>query len=329
MIRYFIKRILMLIPVVIAVAIVIFTLMYFVPGDPAEIILGAQVTQEQKDALHEQLGLDQPYIVQLGRYLYDTFIRFDLGTSWINSKSVSAELGARLPKTMIFAIAAMVIQVLLGVPLGIFAATHHNKFGDQLTMVIALAGVSIPSFWLALMLMLLFGVRLKWLPVYGVEQWQGWILPVICGSLGVLAQMARQARSSMLEVIRSDYIDTARAKGLPRRTIIYKYALPNGLIPIVQTLGNAFGTSLGGTLIIETVFSIPGVGMYLQQGIATRDRPIVRSSVVILSILFSLIMLLVDLAFAFIDPRIKAQYARGGRLKKKRVKYNTRGKEAA
>jgi len=329
MIRYFIKRILMLIPVVIAVAIVIFTLMYFVPGDPAEIILGAQVTQEQKDALHEQLGLDQPYIVQLGRYLYDTFIRFDLGTSWINSKSVSAELGARLPKTMIFAIAAMVIQVLLGVPLGIFAATHHNKFGDQLTMVIALAGVSIPSFWLALMLMLLFGVRLKWLPVYGVEQWQGWILPVICGSLGVLAQMARQARSSMLEVIRSDYIDTARAKGLPRRTIIYKSALPNGLIPIVQTLGNAFGTSLGGTLIIETVFSIPGVGMYLQQGIATRDRPIVRSSVVILSILFSLIMLLVDPAFAFIDPRIKAQYARGGRLKKKRAKYNTRGKEAA
>ncbi len=319
----------MLIPVVIAVAIVIFTLMYFVPGDPAEIILGGQVTQEQKDALYEQLGLDQPYIVQLGRYLYDTFIRLDLGSSWINSKSVSQELFARLPKTMIFALAAMVIQVLVGVPLGIYAATHHNRFGDQLTMIIALAGVSIPSFWLALMLMLVFGVQLKWLPVYGVEKWQGWILPVICGSLGVLAQMARQARSSMLEVIRSDFIDTAKAKGLSRRTIIYKYALPNGLIPIVQTLGNAFGTSLGGTLIIETVFSIAGVGMYLQQGIATRDRPIVRSSVVVLSILFSLIMLLVDIAFAFIDPRIKAQYARGGRIKKKRIKYNTRGKEAA
>lgn len=329
MIRYILKRILMLIPVVVAVAIVIFTLMYFVPGDPAEIILGGQVTQEQKDALYEQLGLDQPYIVQLGRYLYDTFIRLDLGSSWINSKSVSEELFSRLPKTMIFAIAAMVIQVVLGVPLGIYAATHHNRFGDQLTMIIALAGVSIPSFWLALMLMLVFGVNLKWLPVYGVEQWQGWILPVICGSLGVLAQMARQARSSMLEVIRSDFIDTAKAKGLSRRTIIYKYALPNGLIPIVQTLGNAFGTSLGGTLIIETVFSIPGVGMYLQQGIGTRDRPIVRSSVVVLSILFSLIMLLVDLAFAFIDPRIKAQYSRGGRVKKKRIKYNTQGKEAA
>lgn len=318
----------MLIPVVIAVAIVIFTLMYFVPGDPAEIILGSQVTQEQKDQLYQQLGLDQPYIVQLGKYLYDTFIRFDLGSSWINSKSVTTELAARLPKTMIFAIAAMVVQVVLGVPLGIFAATHHNKFGDQLTMVIALAGVSIPSFWLALMLMLLFGVRLHWLPVYGVEQWQGWILPVICGSLGVLAQMARQARSSMLEVIRSDFIDTAKAKGLSRRTIIYKYALPNGLIPIVQTLGNAFGTSLGGTLIIETVFSIPGVGMYLQQGIATRDRPIVRSSVVVLSILFSLIMLLVDLAFAYIDPRIKAQYASKKRINRKRIKANV-GKEAA
>lgn len=328
MIRYILKRILMLIPVVIAVAIVIFTLMYFVPGDPAEIILGAQVTQEQKDALYEQLGLDQPYIVQLGKYLYDTFIRLDLGTSWINSKSVSTELAARLPKTMIFAIAAMVIQVVVGVPLGIYAATHHNKLGDHITMVIALAGVSIPSFWLALMLMLLFGVNLKWLPVYGVDKWQGWILPIICGSLGVLAQMTRQARSSMLEVIRSDFIDTAKAKGLSRRTIIYKYALPNGLIPIVQTLGNAFGTSLGGTLVIEMVFSIPGVGMYLQQGIATRDRPIVRSSVVVLSILFSLIMLLVDIAFAYIDPRIKAQYARGGRVKKKRIKANV-GKEAA
>jgi len=328
MIRYFIKRILMLIPVVIAVAIVIFTLMYIVPGDPAEIILGAQVTQEQRTALYEQLGLDKPYIVQLGKYLYDTFIRFDLGNSWINKISVSSELAARLPRTMIFAIAAMVIQIVIGVPLGVYAATHHNKFGDYLTMIIALAGVSIPSFWLALMLMLLFGVNLHWLPVKGVDEWQGWILPIFCGSLGVLAQMARQAHSSMLEVIRSDFIDTARAKGLSRRTIIYKYALPNGLIPIVQTLGNAFGTSLGGTLVIEMVFSIPGVGMYLQQGIATRDRPIVRSSVVVLSILFSLIMLLVDLAFAYIDPRIKAQYASRKGLKKKRIKANA-GKEAA
>ncbi|MGI6072587.1 MAG: ABC transporter permease [Lachnospiraceae bacterium] len=329
MIRYFLKRILMLIPVVLAVAIAIFTIMYFVPGDPAEIIMGSQITDEQRQECYEKIGIDKPYIVQLGVYLYKTFIRFDMGNSWMNSKSVADELAARLPKTMMFAIASMVVQILIGVPLGVYAATHHNKFGDYLSMIIALAGVSIPSFWLALMLMLLFGVKLHWLPIYGVKEWTGWILPIFCGTLGVLAQMTRQARSSMLEVIRSDYIDTARAKGMPRRTIIYKYALPNGLIPLVQTLGNAFGTSLGGTLIIETVFSIPGVGMYLQQGIATRDRPIVQGSVVVLSILFSLIMLLVDMAFAFIDPRIKAQYAgRGKRRKRARVNKRLR-KEAA
>ena len=328
MIRYIIKRILLMIPVVLAVGIIIFTIMYFVPGDPADIILGSNATDEQKEACRADLGLDKPYIVQLGVYMYNTFIKFDLGSSWTNKKSVSEELFARLPNTMMFAVAAMVIQIVIGIPLGILAATHHNKFGDYLCMVISLLGVALPSFWLALMLMLVFGVNLKWLPTHGVETWTGWILPIFTGSLGVLAQMARQARSSMLEVIRSDYIDTAKAKGLSRNTVIYKYALPNGLIPLVQTLGNAFGTSLGGTLIIETVFSIPGIGMYLQQGITTRDYPIVRSSVVLLSVLFSIVMLLVDLAFAYIDPRIKAQYAKGSKVKKKRIKANV-GKGAA
>ena len=322
MIRYVIKRILLLIPVAIAVAIVIFTIMYFVPGDPIDIILGGNATEEQVTATRQQLGLDQPYLIQLGNYLYNTFLRLDLGNSWINGKSVSQEIFSRFPTTFVFALSAMVIQILIGIPLGIAAATHHNRLGDHLSMVFALVGVSIPSFWLALMLMQLFGVQLKWLPIYGVKEWKGWILPVICASLGVLAQMARQARSSMLEVIRSDYIDTAKAKGLPRRKILYRYALPNGLIPIVQTLGNAFGISIGGTLIIETVFSIPGIGMYMQQGIAQRDAPIVRSSVVVLSVAFSLVMLLVDLAFAFIDPRIKAQYAKGGPSKRKRVRVN-------
>ena len=318
MIRYILKRILLMIPVVLAVAIIIFTVMYFVPGDPADIILGSNATDVQKEECRADLGLDKPYIVQLGVYMYNTFIKLDLGTSWTNKKSVSEELFSRLPNTMIFAFSAMVIQIIIGIPLGILAATHHNRFGDYLCMIIALLGVALPAFWLALMLMLVFGVNLKWLPTHGVESWTGWILPIFCGSLGVLAQMARQARSSMLEVIRSDFIDTAKAKGLSRNTIIYKYALPNGLIPLVQTLGNAFGTSLGGTLIIETVFSIPGIGMYLQQGITTRDYPIVRGSVVLLSVLFSIVMLIVDLAFAYIDPRIKAQYA-GSKISKRKM----------
>ena len=320
MIRYVIKRILLLIPVVLCVAFVIFTIMYFCPGDPADIILGSNAKEAEVIALRAQLGLDQPYLVQLGRFFYDTFIRFDLGNSWMNGKSVAGELISRFPRTMVFALSAIVIQVVIGIPLGIAAATHHNKLGDHLCMIFALAGVSIPAFWLAQMLMLLFGLKLGWLPVYGITSWKGWILPVFCGSLGVLAQMARQARSSMLEVIRSDYITTAKAKGLPRRKVLYQYALPNGLIPLVQTLGNAFGTSLGGTLIIETVFSIAGIGMYLQSGINQRDYPVIRGSVIVLSIAFSLVMLLVDLAFAFVDPRIKAQYA--GKKRRKRIKVN-------
>ncbi len=322
MIKYILKRILLLIPVVIAVAIIIFTIMYFVPGDPADIILGSTATDAQRTELYEQLGLDQPYIVQLGQYLYDTFIKFDLGSSGINKTPVLDELLSRLPNTLIFALSSMVIQIIIGIPLGIYAATHHNKAGDYICMFIALAGVAIPSFWLALLLMLLFGVNLGWLPVKGVDSWTGWILPIFCGALSPMAQMARQTRSSMLEVIRADYVDTAKAKGMSRNTVIYKYAFPNGLIPVVQTLGNAFGTSLGGTLIIETVFSIPGVGLYLQQGITNRDRPIVQGSVVLLSILFSIVMLLVDIAFAFIDPRIKAQYTSKNSHRRKRAKYN-------
>lgn len=322
MIRYIAKRIVMLIPVVLCVAIVIFTIMFFCPGDPADIILGNTASDAEVQMLREQLGLTDPYIVQLGRFLYDTFIRFDLGESWMNGKSVAQELITRFPRTFVFALSSIVIQVVIGIPLGIAAATHHNKLGDQLCMIFALLGVSVPSFWLALMLMQLFGVKLGWLPVYGIKDWTGWILPVFCASLGVLAQMARQARSSMLDVIRSDYMATAQAKGIPKRRRLYRYALPNGMIPLIQTLGNAFGTSLGGTLIIETVFSIAGIGTYLQTGINTRDYPIVRGSVVVLSVAFSLVMLLVDLAFAFVDPRIKAQYANKGRLRRKRRRVN-------
>lgn len=324
MIRYVLKRIVMLIPVVLCVAIVIFTIMFFCPGDPADIILGSSAKDSEIAALRAQLGLDQPYIVQLGRFLYDTFIRFDLGESWINGRSVAQELMTRFPRTMVFALSSIVIQVVVGIPLGVAAATHQNKLGDHLCMIFALVGVSIPAFWLALMLMQLFGVKLGWLPVYGVQDWTGWILPVFCGSIGVLAQMARQARSSMLDVIRSDYMTTAQAKGIPKRRRLYRYALPNGMIPLIQTLGNAFGTSLGGTLIIETVFSIAGIGTYIQTGISTRDYPIVRGSVVVLSIAFSLVMLLVDLAFAFVDPRIKAQYAGKRKRRRKRRRANAK-----
>jgi peptide/nickel transport system permease protein len=305
-----------MIPVVLLVGVVIFTIMYFSPGDPAKIILGVGASNEDVQLLRDKMGLNDPYIVQLGRYMYDTFIRFDLGTSYMNGKPIIDEVALRLSKTLVFAMSAIIIEFAAGIPLGIAAATHRNGPVDQLCMLVALIGISVPAFWIGLQLMLIFSLTLGWFPVYGVATWKGWVLPIFVNSLRGLAQMARQARSSMLEVIRSDYIVTARAKGLPERTILFGYALPNALIPLIQIAGLSFGMSLGGTVIIENVFSIPGIGQYLVNAIASRDYAVIRSSVVILSVIFSIVMLLVDLAFGFVDPRIKGQYEGSGKTSK-------------
>jgi peptide/nickel transport system permease protein len=243
----------------------------------------------------------------------------------MNGASIAGELVSRFPKTLLLAFSAIVIELVIGIPLGIVAATHRNGWADQMCMLIALLGISVPSFWIGLQLLIVFALKLGWLPAYGIASWKGWILPIFVNSLRGLAQMARQARSSMLEVIRSDYISTARAKGLSERNILYRYALPNALIPLIQTMGNSFGQSLGGTVIIENVFSIPGIGQYMVSAIVTRDYAVIRGTVIVLSVAFSLVMLLVDVAFGFVDPRIKAQYE--GRNKK--IQWNRRKKANA
>ena len=317
MIKYIIKRLLWMIPVILGVAILIFTIMYFTPGDPAKMLLGAEATAEQIAEKRAQLGLDQPYLVQLWNYLTDMFLRFDFGDSYIYGSPVINELMIRLPRTLTIGCLCMLLQVCVGIPLGIFAATNHNRLGDRISMVVALFGVSIPQFWLALMLVLVFAVELEWLPQFGFEGIEYYILPCIANAFSGIATQARQTRSSMLDVIRADYITTARSKGMSERRVILRHALPNALIPVITILGNGFGMMLGGTVVIENIFTIPGIGSYLTQAIANRDYPIIRSSVVLLALVFSLIMLLVDLVYAFVDPRIKAQYEGGGRRKKK------------
>lgn len=317
MARYVIKRILQMIPVVIAVAVLIFTVMYFCPGDPAAIILGDYATEAELAAKRAELGLDAPYIVQLGRFLYQLFIQHDLGTSYIYGVPVINEIANRFPNTLILALSTMVIRVVVGTPLGIAAAMHQNRFLDKFCMTISMVFISIPGFWLAMMLVQVFSLKLGWLPVYGIDTWQGWGLPIIASSCGGIALQARQTRSAMLEVIRSDYITTARAKGLPERVVVWKHALPNALIPLITMLGTGLALSLGGTMAIENIFSFPGMGSYLSNGITLRDYPIVRSVVVVLSIIFCVLMLLVDLGYAFVDPRIKAQYE-GQSLRKKK-----------
>lgn len=317
MVRYILKRLLWMIPVVVGIAILIFSIMYVCPGDPASSILGAGATQKEIEAKREEMGLNDPYIVRLGSYLKQVFIDFDLGDSYFYGTSVLDGLLSRMRYTLIIACSCMVLQILIGTPLGIMAATHQNGLADRFCMFVALLGVSIPGFWLALMLVVIFAVNLGWLPAYGIGGIQYYLLPCIANCFAGIATQARQTRSSMLEVIRSDYVTTARAKGLSERTILMRHALPNALIPIITIVGNGMGMMLGGTVVIENVFSIPGVGSYMTSAINSRDYPIVMGGVLVLGFLFSLIMLLVDIIYAFVDPRIKARYEgkrrKGGR----------------
>lgn len=302
-----------MIPIILCVAILVFTLMSFCPGDPAQIVLGSSATQEDIELMRETMGLNRPWIVRLGTYLRDAFLRFDLGESYLTKVSISDSITEYLPRTMMLTIITMLISVSLAIPLGVTAATHQGRWQDTVSMVFALIGVSVPSFWLALMLILTFSVNLNWLPAMGIGGIEYYILPAIAGSLGSLAALARQTRSSMLDVIRSDYITTARAKGVSEMNVITKHALKNALIPIITVIGTQFGKQLGGTMVIETIFGIPGMGQFIITGVNQRDYPVVQSGSIFLAIVFSLCMLGVDLMYAAADPRIKAQYSKKGK----------------
>jgi len=308
MLRYVLIRLLWMIPIILGVTILIFSIMYFVPGDPAATILGPSATEIELEAKREELGLNDSYIVRLVNYIKDVFLRFDFGKSYLTNRSISSELISRFPRTILMCLVCIMIAMLLGVPLGVNAAVHQNGPWDNISMVVALLGVSMPTFWVALLLVLVFALRLNWLPNVGYTSIRHYILPCIANSFSSLAMQARQTRSSMLEVIRSDYITTARAKGLSERKVIFVHTLPNAIIPVLTIAGTNFGKMLGGTVVVETIFSIPGIGSYMITGVNGRDYPVVQGSVVFLAIAFGLIMLLVDLLYAAVDPRIKSQY---------------------
>jgi peptide/nickel transport system permease protein len=308
MIKYIIKRILFMIPVLLGVAVIIFTIMYFVPGDVTMSILGGNATDAEREYLREQLGLNRPYIVRLLEFLKQLFLNFDMGTSYITGKAILPDLLERLPRTVIIALGSIFIAVVLGLPLGITAAVHQDTALDRFSIFVSLLGVSMPNFWLALLLIILFTLNLKILPSFGFAGAKYFIMPWISSCFGVMATLARQSRSSMLEVIRQDYITTAKAKGVTRRNIIWGHALPNALIPVVTVIGTSLAVGFAGSLIIEQIYSIPGLGLYMINAINTRDYAMVQGSVMFTSFMFSVIMLAVDLVYAFIDPRIKAQY---------------------
>ena len=231
---------------------------------------------------------------------------------YINNRSVSADIMDRFPRTAIIALVSVVLSLVIGVPIGVASAVGQNTWRDRLAMV-SLIGVSMPAFWVGLLLVIEFSLNLRWLPASGIDTPLHFIMPCFACSLGGIASIARQTRSSMLEVIRADYIVTARAKGQTEFKVIYSHALRNALIPIITSAGASFGIMLGGALVIETVFSIPGLGLYMVKGISNRDYPAIQGAVIFLSIAFSLVMLLTDLIYAYVDPRIKSQYVSGRR----------------
>ena len=309
MIKYVIKRVLMMIPILMGVSLIVLIFIDMAPGDPAAIILGNEATQEEIADLREEMGLNRPLFVRYVSFLGNA-VRGDFGRSYMNNRSVVDEMMQRFRYTVIIALLSVSLSVIIGVPLGIFAATHQYTWKDNAAIAISLVAISMPSFWFALLLVQMFSIRLGWLPPAGVESWTGWIMPTLSLALGFAALITRQMRSNFLEIIRQDFITTVRAKGQTEFKVRYRHALKNAIIPIVMIVGAIFGMSLGGAMIAEIIFSVPGLGQYTLSGLASRDYPVIQASTLFMSAVFSVMILLIDIVFAFIDPRIRSQYVR-------------------
>ena len=313
MFKYIIKRLLQLIPVLFGVSLIVFFLMRVCAPDPAPIVLGQHATRESMEEWREANGLNEPVVTQYVDFIKGA-VTGDLGTSYIYNNSIADEIAARFPNTFKIAAISVVLAVIIGLPLGVMAAVNQNTWKDNGSMFLALFGVSMPSFWFALMMVIVLSLHLKLLPATGLDSWKCYIMPCVSIAIGGAAGIARQTRSSMLEVIRQDYITTARAKGQTEFLVTYKHALRNALIPIITQVGNMLGIQLGGAIVAESIFSVPGLGTYMVSAIKNRDYPVVQGSVLVVAICFGLVMLLVDIVFAFADPRIRSQYQ-----KKKKV----------
>lgn len=308
MLRYVLKRILLLLPVLIGVTFITFTLLTITPGDPAKAILGPSATEEAVQIKREELGLNDPFLVQYGRFMSNLVLHQDMGRSYRSKQPVFDIIMSAFPSTLKLAAFAVGIAVVLGVPLGVISAIKQYSIFDNVALVLGLVGISMPVFWLGMLLILAFSVHLHWLPSAGFSTFKHMILPSIALSAQSIAVIMRMTRSSMLEVIRQDYIGTARAKGQKESVVITRHALRNALMPIITTVGLQFGALLGGAVLTEAVFTIPGVGRLMVDSIKMNDFPVVQGGVLFIAVTFSFVNLLVDLLYASVNPRIRAQY---------------------
>ena len=310
MYRYVIKRLLLMIPVVLGVSFIIFTIMYFIPGDPASNILGVGASPAAVAQLNEELGYNDPFIVRYVNYISDAVLHLDLGTSYQNKLPVTGEIAKRLPVSATLAFGSIMLSLLIGVPIGVLSAVKQYSLWDKIPTGLALLVAAMPAFIIGMLLMLVFSLQLGILPVSGVTQGlKSYILPVISLGLPYGARQLRFTRSSMLETIRQDYVRTAKAKGASQKKTIWGHAMKNALMPVITVAGTSFGALLGGAIATESLFGLPGLGTYISDGIKLKDVPAVLGGIIVFALLFSLVMLAVDLSYAFVDPRIKARYA--------------------
>ena len=306
--RYLIRRILAIIPVLLGVTFILFSLLYLTPGDPARLALGEDAPEESLIEFRKEHGLDRPFLARYGLFVYNAVVHQDMGRSYTTRRSVAQEVLNTSPTTVTLAFGAIMLAILFGITFGVICAIKQYSIFDNVAMVVAMLGISIPNFYLAILCIIWFSVWLRWLPSSGFDTLSQRILPWITLSSTSLSIIARMTRSSMLEVIHSDYIRTARAKGQRESTIILKHALRNALIPIITIVGIQFGHLLGGAVLVESVFSIPGVGRLAVDAIKSRDFPMVQGAVMYIAVSFVFINLLVDLLYAWVDPRLRTRF---------------------
>ncbi|MGI5936369.1 MAG: ABC transporter permease [Oscillospiraceae bacterium] len=319
MIRYICRRILLIIPVLLGAIIIVFTINYFSEANPAMIKLGLAATDPEKlAAMEAEMGLDQPYFVQLGRYLLG-LVQGNLGDSYVYDKTVSELILTRIPNTLKMSIGAILMSIIIGIPLGLMAALRQNTAIDYATTSFAILMNAMPGFLVAVVLMLVFSVKLKWFPVSGADSWKSFVLPVIASGIGPITQNARMTRSSVLEVIRQDYVSTARSKGIAEKYVIFRHILKNALIPIITLIGSSLGTCLTGSILVEMIFNIPGMGMLINSSIMAQDYITVQGCVLVCAAVVTIMNLITDLTYAIVDPQIRAQYSASAGKKKKQL----------
>jgi len=304
MFRYIIKRLLLMIPILLGVLVILFTLSEITPGDPVDSLVATGATLEEREALRETLGLNDPVYVRFIKYVVGV-CKGDLGTSYKTHQPVWSEVKLRLPYSLTITFSAVFLAVLTGVPIGILSALKQYTWIDNALLAICMFLLSIPQFCMGLFFIYLFSVRWSILPAFGITDWTGFILPILVVMLCCGSSYARISRSSMLEVMRQDYVKTARAKGQHERVVVFRHMLKNALIPIIASIGNDIGGQLGGALILETVFGVPGCGKYIADAIMSRNYPCVLGGVFVLAFLFSIINLIVDIVYVIVDPRLK------------------------